>query len=394
MPAIDLGRALRTAEQSPQSVPDIVLRLATEIGATDVTLYLVDFAQKTLEPMPDRGVHAEVPTQEMVSGSMAGRAFLERAVQVVERDEGSRVWIPVIEGSDRTGVLALTVPSADDEILGACETLGRLAGYFVATQSRTTDLYNLHRRRKALSLAASMQWDILPPLVLKTPLVTLAGILEPAYEVGGDCFDYALNDTQLHLAVIDAMGHGVTSSLISTLAVGSYRHDRREGRRLDDIHANLDAAMAAEFPNTTFATGQLAQIDVETGVMSWTNAGHPVPLLVRNGRVVSGLECRPTPPWGLGSTFTPGARPTVATTALEPGDSVLFYTDGVIEAHALHGDQFGIERLVDLAGRHASDQLEPEDIVRHIVGAVLEYREGQLADDATVVLVRWNGPVG
>jgi serine phosphatase RsbU (regulator of sigma subunit) len=394
MPAIDLGHALRTAELSPQSVPDTVLRLAEEVGATDVTLYLVDFAQKTLEPMPDRGVHAEVPRQEAVSGSMAGRAFLERGPQVAEREEGSRVWVPVIEGSDRTGVLAMTVPNEGDETIEACETLGRLAGYFVATQARTTDLYNLHRRRKALSLAASMQWDILPPLVLKTPLITLAGIVEPAYEVGGDCFDYALNDTQLHLAIVDAMGHGVTSSLISTLAVGSYRHDRREGRRLDDIHVNLDAAMTAEFPNTTFATGQLAQIDVDTGVMSWTNAGHPIPLLIRNGRVVSGLECEPTPPWGLGSTFTPDARPTVATTALEPGDSVLFYTDGVIEAHASHGDPFGLERLIDLAGRHASDQLEPEQIVRHIVDAVLDYRSGQLTDDATAVLVRWNGTVG
>jgi serine phosphatase RsbU (regulator of sigma subunit) len=393
MPAMDLGHALRTAELSPQSVPDIVRRLATDLGATDVTLYLVDFAQKTLEPMPDRGVHAEVPRQETVAGSMAGRAFLEHTAQVAERDGGGRVWVPVVEGSDRTGVLAMTVSAADDETVGACETLGRLAGYFIATQARTTDLYNLHRRRKALSLAASMQWDILPPLVLKTPSVTLAGILEPAYEVGGDCFDYALNDTQLNLAIVDAMGHGVTSSLISTLAVGSYRHDRREGRPLDDIHANLDAAMTSEFPNATFATGQLVQIDVETGVMSWTNAGHPVPLLIRNGRVVSGLECPPTPPWGLGAIFAPDVRPVVATTPLEPGDSVLFYTDGVIEAHALHGDPFGLERLIDLAGRHASDQLEPADIVRHIVDAVLDYREGQLADDATAVLVRWNGAV-
>ena len=243
------------------------------------------------------------------------------------------MWVPVTEGSDRTGVLALTVPRAGEEIIGACETLGRLAGYFIATQARTTDLYNLHRRRRSLSLAASMQWDLLPPLVLKTPLISVAGLLEPAYEVGGDCFDYALNNDQLNVAIVDAMGHGVSSSLIATLAVGSYRHDRREGRRLDDIHAHLDAALTSQFPDTSFATGQLAQIDIGTGTMTWTNAGHPVPLLIRNGRVVSGLECRPTPPWGLGSTFTPDERATIATIALEPGDSVLFYTDGVIEAH-------------------------------------------------------------
>lgn len=78
-----------------------------------------------------------------------------------------------------------------------------------------------------------MQWDLLPPLVLRTPNVAIAGMLEPAYDVGGDCFDYALNDRVLSISVMDAMGHGVGAALISALAVGSYRHDRREGRRRD-----------------------------------------------------------------------------------------------------------------------------------------------------------------
>src|SRR5207342_2014376 len=119
------------------------------------------------------------------------------------------VWAPIIEGSDRTGMLAMTLPRATDTTVAECEELGLLAGYLIATQARTTDLYNLRRRRRALSLAASMQWDLLPPLVLKTPSVTVAGLLEPAYEVGGDCFDYAINDNVLSVGILDAMGHGV-----------------------------------------------------------------------------------------------------------------------------------------------------------------------------------------
>jgi serine phosphatase RsbU (regulator of sigma subunit) len=82
----------------------------------------------------------------------------------------------------------------------------------------------------------------------------------------------------------------------------------------------------------------------------------------------------------------------MANEALEPGDSVLFYTDGVVEAHKPGGELFGVERLADLIGRHASDQLEPEEIIRQIVKSILDYKADQLADDATLVLVRWNGP--
>jgi serine phosphatase RsbU (regulator of sigma subunit) len=108
--------------------------------------------------------------------------------------------------------------------------------------------------------------------------------------------------------------------------------------------------------------------------------------------VVGELACPPTPPWGLGSTFGPRVAAVVATESLEPGDGVLFYTDGVIEAHPVGGAPFGLERLADIAGRHASDQLEPEENVRHIIRAVLDHQEAELADDATLVLVRWNGP--
>jgi serine phosphatase RsbU (regulator of sigma subunit) len=239
-----------------------------------------------------------------------------------------------------------------------------------------------------------MQWDLLPPLVFKTPNVTVAGLLEPAYDVGGDCFDYALNGNTLNVGIIDAMGHGVASALISALAVGSYRHDRREGVVLEDIHTNLDENIATHCPPDTFATGQLAQIDIDTGAMTWTNAGHPRPLLIRGGRVIDELHCHPTVPWGLASPLGRNDTPTAATESLEPGDSVLLYTDGVVEAHEPGGDQFGIERLSDLAGRHASDVLEPEEVVRQIVRSVLDYKADQLADDATLLLVRWNGPPG
>ena len=395
MPPLSLGRALRIAQGAdPAAIPDIVLRIAGEFGATDVVVYLVDFAQTTLEPLPDRSTHTEVPKSEEVATTMAGRAFVDQRATSVQRPEGVRLWVPIVEGSDRTGVLAVTVADADDDIVRACEDLGVFAGYLIATQARATDIYNLHRRRRSLSLAASMQWDLLPPLVLRTERMTVAALIEPAYEVGGDCFDYALNETVLDLGVFDPVGHGMASALIAALNVGAYRHDRRGGQSLEQMHAHLDETMRAQFRDLSFATGQLVRVDMGSGEMTWTNAGHPLPMLLRGGKVIDELRCPPSLPWGLGGLEGSAAPTPVATAALEPGDSVLFYTDGVVEAHLPGQEEFGVERLVDLVGQHASDQLEPEEIVRRLVRSVLDYQDDRLTDDATLVLFKWNGPPG
>ncbi len=387
-----LGDALRMAQLAdPAAVPDVLLKVAADLGATDVVVYLVDFAQTTLEPLPDRSAHADLPKSEVVASTLAGRAFVDQRPATAERAEGVRVWVPIVEGSDRTGVLALTVAEASDSVVGACEELGLLAGYLIATHARSTDVYNLRRRRRSLSLASSMQWDLLPPLVLRSERLVVAGLLEPAYVVGGVCFDYALNGSAFDIGIFDPVGHGLRSALIAALCMGSYRHDRREGLSLAGMHANLDGAVAAEFPGS-FATGQLARIQLDTGALTWTNAGHPLPLLVRNGRVLDEMACRPSPPWGLGDVVGGSAGVEVASIALEPGDSLLLYTDGVTEAHLPGEEQFGIERLADLLGQHASDQLEPEEVVRRLVRTVLDQQDDRLTDDATAVFVRWAGP--
>jgi serine phosphatase RsbU (regulator of sigma subunit) len=93
-------------------------------------------------------------------------------------------------------------------------------------------------------------------------------------------------------------------------------------------------------------------------------------------------------PWGLGQ---PGGE--TATFALEPGDTLVLYSDGVVEARGARGADFGVGRLVDLVGQHASDQVPIALIVRLVVRAVLEHHGGRLSDDATVLMINWPGPL-
>ncbi|HEX4244516.1 MAG TPA: PP2C family protein-serine/threonine phosphatase [Acidimicrobiales bacterium] len=384
---VDIGAGLRAAGATdPASVPALLSATVEQLGATDIVVYVVDVEQVSLVPLPDEVTHVEVPEPEGVATTMAGRAFTTQAPVTVDRDEGTRIWVPIIAGSTPGGVLAMTVPHGNDESVRACQDLGLLAGFLIAAQARTTDVFRLRQQRKAMSLAASMQWELLPPLVLDLPDVSVAGMLEPAYDVGGDAFDYALNGPILELAIFDAMGHGVRSAMVAALAVGAYRHSRREGSTLVHMHANLEATVSARFGGEAFATGQLARLERQSGTLTWVNAGHPPPLLLRDSRVVGELRCPPTLPWGLG-----GAEPHMATETLEPGDGVLFYTDGVVDARSPDGEEFGAQRLSDLTSQVMSEGLRPGDAVRRLVRAVLDHKITELRDDASLVLVRWKG---
>jgi serine phosphatase RsbU (regulator of sigma subunit) len=392
---IEFGRAMRAALGiDPTALPDLIAGLAAQLGAADVVVYLVDFSQVTLEPMPDRAAHTEIRSSESVASSTAGRSFLAQQ-PIIEPTAGGgvRIWVPIAEGSNRTGVLAMTVPDASQSVVEGCADLGLFAGYLIAVHDRSTDLYNLHRRRRSITLSASMQWDLLPPLVVKSPEIEIAGLIEPAYDVGGDCFDYSINGATADIALFDPVGHDIRSALLAGLVMGAYRHQRRAGKTLTEIHETLDDTISDQYDDMSFVTGQLARLQLSTGTLQWTNAGHPAPLLLRDGTVTDVLSCPPTMPWGLGRPLSRPARqpPTVATATLEPGDEVLFFTDGAIEVRNRERRELGRDDLAVLFSRNLSDERQPEQTVRHLARAVLEYSQDDLSDDSSFVLLHWTG---
>jgi len=170
----------------------------------------------------------------------------------------------------------------------------------LVTKNAYTDQFFQARRRAPMSLSAELQWALLPPMTMITPQVALAGILEPAYDVAGDSFDYAINDNIVHLAVIDAMGHGLNAAMLATLAITAYRHARRANAGLADLYALMNTAIIEQFEPDQFITAQVASLDIATGHLQWVNAGHPAPLLIRDRRVAQALESPATLPIGIG----------------------------------------------------------------------------------------------
>ena len=181
----------------PDAFVETLATAVAGIGGRDVVLFLVDYAHVVLTPHPDVLPHGSEPEAASLDGSMAGRAFTSGTALAAEREDGWHVWVPISEQSNRLGVLAMTLPRWDAETEFLCTELGLAAAPLLLASAQYTDLPHLLRRRKDMDLAAEMQWSLLPPLSFAAAGVTIAGLLEPAYQVGGDCFDYAFNAGRL-----------------------------------------------------------------------------------------------------------------------------------------------------------------------------------------------------
>jgi serine phosphatase RsbU (regulator of sigma subunit) len=222
-------------------------------------------------------------------------------------------------------------------------------------------------------------------LTFGTDRLVISGALAPAYDVGGDSFDYGVGRDCARIAVFDAMGHGLEAGILATVAVAAYRNCRRRQLKLGETVAAVDELISEQFGPERFVTAVMAELDLATGRFRWYRAGHPAPLLLRGSKIVKTLWGDRGMPLGLGS---PGME---AEEALEPGDQVVFFTDGVTEARSPEGSFFGADRLADLVSRASAGGNPPPETLRRLVHSILDHQAGDLQDDATAVLIEWKG---
>ncbi len=374
----------------PGSIDELTVLGVQQLGATSAVMWLVDYEQVSLGRL---GGPTGRPSERLsVDGSLAGRCF--RSVELLETDADgtSRALVPLLDGLERLGVLEVVFPDGSlplpAGLRSALSQLSHLLAELLVSNGAYTDHYEWVRRKQAMALPAEMQHRLLPPLTFGTDRVVISGLLAPAYDVGGDAFDYALNGNIAHIAVFDAVGHGLQASLLANLAVSCYRNTRRAGLDLAAAVATIDHALDAMFGGERFVTAMLGQLDVDTGTFRWINAGHPAPMLLRDGHVVKELQGRPVLPLGINGLLSAQEAP-VSVEALQPGDRLLLLTDGVDEARNADGEFFGRQRLAEFAAKEAGSGLPTPEAMRRLQQAVLKHQVGQLQDDATMVFVEW-----
>ncbi|MEU9994467.1 PP2C family protein-serine/threonine phosphatase [Streptomyces sp. NPDC050848] len=394
MPVMDsapmLRALLRASHQATfEQLPRLLTLHADRAGLNNARLFVTDLQEEVLREVTGVGQDAGSGGSELpIDSTLAGRVF--RTAQVLSTNAAGTVdhWLPVLNGTERLGVLRLTpampVHTVEQE---AMNDLATLLGLILVTKRPTSDSYARLTRTRRMAVSAEMQWTLMPARTFVNNRVTIAAQMEPAYETAGDAYDYALAGDTVHMAVFDAMGHDMAAGLTATLALAVCRNLRRQGADFAEMCDAVEALLLDQFHHDRYVTGILAALDLTTGSLRWVSCGHPPPLLIRANRRVLHPDHPAHHP--LGTDL--GLPLVVARTQLQPGDRVLFYTDGITEPRDAEGREFGVDRFTDFIIRHQSAGLPVPETLRRLVHAVLDHHQGTLDDDATVLLCEWHG---
>lgn len=380
----ELSRLLTAAETAaPVEAVDVVAEdLRQRFEAAKVSFLIVDLTGKALARLSTATAGEAGRDAERVAlfGSVYEQVIRTQRLYQEATGHGQLVIVPVTNRGDAIGVLELLLPTgADEDVMAAIGEAAHALAYIVIANGRFTDLYLWGKRSRPPTLAAEIQYQLLPPsLSCEAAQFALCGNLEPSEDLSGDTFDYALDRDALHLSVTDTMGHHLDAALAATILVGALRGARRAGADLAEQARQADQALAGH--GHGHATGQLLRIDLHTGRARLVNAGHPWPLRMREG-VVEEIRCEVDPPFGLPMLAPRSYR--VQEIEMRAGDRLLMLTDGMLERDA---------EKVDLPALLGSTRhLHPRETALALTTAVQEACGGRLQDDATVMCLDWHG---
>jgi serine phosphatase RsbU (regulator of sigma subunit) len=279
--------------------------------------------------------------------------------------------------SARTGKVGVIAPQGPPEIAD----LARDVDAMRLQMNRA--LYDAVRARETIEQSASVVLQLRSELGTGIEDLpdgwTVAAQLQPAEGVvAGDCYDVIqLPPSGLGLVVVDISGHGAVSGVLALRCKELLRAGLRDGFEPDEA-VQWAAEQLDDLGDEAFLTAFVAVVNLETGDMRYANAGHPPGLLCSPSHA---LELEPTGPI-VGPFLGPWRT---ATAALDPGDTLAIYTDGVVEARSAEREEFGTQRLTDLVCEASCE--EAEAIAKRCVDEISSFAPGRLRDDVTVVLL-------
>jgi serine phosphatase RsbU (regulator of sigma subunit) len=241
------------------------------------------------------------------------------------------------------------------------------------------------RVEQELQVARSIQQASLPKEVPTLEGWQIAPHYQPAREVGGDFYDFfELDDGQLGLVVGDATSKGVPAALVMSSARSMLRAIVQTSNSPGEVLRRANDPLVADIPPNMFVTCFYAILELESGRLSYANAGHDLPY-VRHGSDAEELRAR-----GLPLGLMAGMDYEEKEIILQVGESALFYSDGLVEAHDPKGEMFGFPRLRELVAKHNEERTLGEFLLEELYSFVGEGWEQE--DDITLLTLRRSAP--
>ncbi|MDN3293336.1 PP2C family protein-serine/threonine phosphatase [Streptomyces ficellus] len=378
-------RALRGAPAHAllEALQDV---LVAHYTAVSVDLLMADYAMTILQP-----VHALPDTAEPVPvhASAPGRAFGAQQPYVERHARSTDVvaHFPVSVRGDRIGVLMVRLPedSYTPQTERELQDIAEILGHEIVVAERDTDLYLQARRASRLTLAAEMQWHLLPGRSCARPEYELGAQLEPAYAIYGDNFDWSASADHLTLTVTNGMGEGIEAAILTSLAVNALRNARRAGLSLADQAFLADQAIYGHYHGDAHLSVLLLRFDLATGETEIVDAGSPKMWRLREGKPEP-IELEAQLPLGMfEDTIYTAQRFEVL-----PGDRLFFLSDGVYDVASPAGERYSEKALT--RAMTATRLLPPSQVPRAVLQELAGHRGSiDAEDDAMVVCLDWYG---
>lgn len=307
----------------------------------------------------------------------------------IGRDEMS-AWaaehspVAVVVHGEPIGHLTVTggAPAEARQLAGV---VAPLIGLAIRSSMITNDRVHTARRRRELSLPAELQWSLLPADTFVRPNVRLSAGLEPAYETGGDVYDYAEYDGRLFLALLDAQGHGLRAATTSAVAMAAMRKERRAGSDLAAIAHAIGRAIRSPFDTDNFVTAVMVDLDMATGRGTWLGAAHPAPLIVDADGAIRELAPEPALPLGI-SVAGQVSSPVTRQLEIDVGERLVLFTDGMID-NVDEPYETAVARVHDVLSREIVRADAGVPAARRVVEELTPADGTGFRDDATLVIV-------
>jgi serine phosphatase RsbU (regulator of sigma subunit) len=271
----------------------------------------------------------------------------------ISRSEEEQRWLS--EGGrtdeacpERVGDLPLA--DADPQQFSVTEALNEALVRNLTWRFRAAEARERERIEQELQVARRIQQELLPEATPELDGWRIATYYGPAREVGGDFYDFLeLEDGRLGLVLGDATGHGMPAALVMSTTRGMLRAVVQSLESPGEVLARVNEALVADIPPSTFVTCFYGILEPQSGRLRYANAGHNLPCRRHNGQAEE-LRAR-----GMPLGLMPGMSYEEKDIELEKGESVLFYSDGLVEAHDPQREMFGFPRLRRMVAEHAEE---------------------------------------
>ncbi len=314
----------------------------------------------------------------MVFGVLTTRGLIRRIERLASatarfREGDTSQRVPVSR-ADEIGQLEQQFNQMAEQLVDSFDQRQALAEQSARREERA-------RIEQEMSSAHYIQKSLLPERTPSIPGWQLKAAYRPAREVGGDLYDFLeLPDGRLGIVIGDANGKGVPSALIMATTCAMLRAAAPGKASPGQVLGLVNNLLQEHIPRGTFATCFYAILDPGSGRLSFANAGHNIPLLSRNGDI---LDLRER---GMPLGLMPSQNYTEQEVRLSEKDCVLFYTDGLVEAHNAHRKMFGSQRLKSLIQQHSENDGLIESLLEQLWAFTGEDWEQE--DDVTLVMLK------